>query len=262
MITAAAVLQLSRGGEELLDVAFRPARPEDVDGILDLSAPHVAAGALLPRRRTEYEERVGDFFVLEADGTLVACAGAARCGGRAEIYNFAVHEGLRGRAFGGVLLASLLAELHARAVREVVLFSGTAAGWFERHGFERLDAAGLPAGGAGRTGPARGSVPLGRTTTGGFDAPDVLGRIAGLTVRFARSGTAHRWDPRFDSLLQFADHHGIEVDSRCWAGVCGTCRTSLTRGTVSCHTRPCAELEESEMLLCTATPVSDLVLDL
>ncbi|WAZ21829.1 GNAT family N-acetyltransferase [Streptomyces cinnabarinus] len=261
-MTKAIFLTLSRGGDELLDVGFRTATDADTDAVVALSEPFVADGSLISRTRETYAADIAEFFVLDIEGEIVACAGAGRGGALAEIYNFAVHEKWHGHGLGHVLLGSVIAALHQEQVEQVVLFSGTTVRWFERHGFERVEESELPAERVARIDRERGSVPLRRSTLRGFDAPDVLARIAGLKVRFERSGVELGWDGTFDSLLQFADHHGIETDSRCWAGACGTCRTFLKKGTVNYHTEPGADLEGQEMLLCQAQPVTDLVLDL
>ncbi|GGS13641.1 MULTISPECIES: GNAT family N-acetyltransferase [Streptomyces] len=261
-MTKALFLTLSKGGDELVDVEFRAATAADADAVHALSTPFMADGSLVPRTRETYATAVEEFFVLDIEGQIVACAGAARDGSWAEVYNFAVHEKWHGHGLGHVLLASLIMALHAEKVEEVVLFSSTTVRWFERHGFERMDESELPAGRIERIDRERGSVPLRRRTLRGYDAPDVLARMRGLRVRFERSGAEFAWDGDFDSLLQFTDHHGIETDSRCWAGACGTCRTRLKKGTVHYHTEPGADLAGGEVLLCTAQPVTDLVLDL
>jgi ferredoxin len=91
---------------------------------------------------------------------------------------------------------------------------------------------------------------------------DVVPQLTDLRVKFAASGVELDWDGRIDSLLPFAEKNGIEVDSLCWGGVCGTCSTRLTCGTVSYHLQPEVTPPNGEVLLCIARPVTDLVLDL
>ncbi|MEK2495111.1 GNAT family N-acetyltransferase [Kitasatospora purpeofusca] len=261
-MTEPLLLTLSRGGSALVDVGFRPAAEQDAEALHALSEPFMVDGSLVPRAADVYSARYGEFFVLEVDGHVVACAGVDRCADPAEIYNFAVHSEWQRLGLGRVLLGALLRELRGATVDEVVLLSSATVPWFERHGFVRMDRRELPAERTARIDPARGSVPLRRHTVGGFDPVDVLARIGGARVRFERSGVEHLWDHGFDSLLQFADHHGIETESRCWAGACGTCRSGLARGTVSYHIEPGPDLDGRDILLCTSQPVTDLVLDL
>jgi len=90
-------------------------------------------------------------------------------------------------------------------------------------------------------------------------------RIAGETrpvrITFSRSGRSLTWDPNADSLLEFAEANGIEVDSGCRAGSCGSCQTGLTAGKVDYNQQPDADIEPGHCLLCIATPDCDLVLE-
>ena len=53
-----------------------------------------------------------------------------------------------------------------------------------------------------------------------------------FTVTFSKSGKSIPWDPAADSLLEFAEANGIEVESGCRAGSCGSCQTGLPAGEV------------------------------
>lgn len=82
-----------------------------------------------------------------------------------------------------------------------------------------------------------------------------------VTVTFSRSGQRLAWDPGADSLLEFAEGHGIEVVSGCRAGSCGSCQTEVVSGAVELNQQPDAEVAAGHCLLCISTPRSDLVLD-
>ncbi len=85
---------------------------------------------------------------------------------------------------------------------------------------------------------------------------------AGFTVTFIRSGREVPWDPKAGSLLEFVEAQGIDVDSGCRAGSCGTCRTRLEVGEVDYAQQPDADVDAGHCLLCIATPRGDLKLDL
>ncbi|HOE40741.1 MAG TPA: 2Fe-2S iron-sulfur cluster-binding protein [Rhodoferax sp.] len=82
-----------------------------------------------------------------------------------------------------------------------------------------------------------------------------------LEVRFARSGRTLPWDGQQSNLLDFAERHGVAVDSGCRSGGCGSCETRLRKGTVSYASAPDHDPAPGHCLLCVATPTSDLELE-
>jgi ferredoxin-NADP reductase len=101
-------------------------------------------------------------------------------------------------------------------------------------------------------GPA--SVRLAQAKTGAADA-------AGFEVKFARSGRTLQWDGEDENLLDFAERHGISIDSGCRAGSCGSCETKLASGSVRYANPPDHELGVGRCLPCVGKPGSALVLD-
>ncbi len=81
-------------------------------------------------------------------------------------------------------------------------------------------------------------------------------------IRFARSDQTLEWDGTAESLLAFAEAHGIAADSGCRAGACGCCQTRLLEGEVSYRQPPEVAVAPGHCLLCVATPASDLTLEL
>src|SRR4029078_8059073 len=53
---------------------LRPARIEDVGGVLALIEPLEAGGTLVKRNREMLEREIGNFQVLEHDGVIAGCA--------------------------------------------------------------------------------------------------------------------------------------------------------------------------------------------
>jgi len=81
-----------------------------------------------------------------------------------------------------------------------------------------------------------------------------------FTITFSKSGKSIPWDPSADSLLEFAEANGVDVESGCRAGSCGSCQTGLAAGEVDYHQEPDADVDSGHCLLCITTPKSDLTL--
>ncbi|HJV69067.1 2Fe-2S iron-sulfur cluster-binding protein [Ideonella sp.] len=84
---------------------------------------------------------------------------------------------------------------------------------------------------------------------------------AALQVRFERSGRTLDWDAQAGNLLDFAERHGIEVESGCRSGGCGSCETRLLSGSVSYAEPPDHDIAPGHCLLCVGRPQSALVLE-
>ena len=242
---------LSNGGNDVISVTVRRAGSDDVDSVYELSLPFMNNGALIERDRGFYAAHIDEFFVIAAEGRIAACVGVRRLAEIAEILNVAVGKEWQGRGLGQLIIVHVLAELAAEQSDDVLLFSKTTVGWFERLGFERIDQGTLPPSRLALLDADRGSVPMRRRSA----------RPVALTVRFARSGTERVWSDESGSLLAFAEDVGVAVDSLCWAGICGTCASPLRRGTVGYHAEPEGDPQQGEVLLCIAEPITDLLID-
>ena len=84
---------------------------------------------------------------------------------------------------------------------------------------------------------------------------------ASVEVRFARSGRTLVWEGRDESLLEFAERHGVPVESGCRSGSCGTCEVRLESGAVAYANPPDHDIATGHCLLCVGRPTSALVLD-
>jgi hypothetical protein len=82
-----------------------------------------------------------------------------------------------------------------------------------------------------------------------------------MDIAFRRSRRTLRWDGRDASLLDFAERHGIAVDSGCRSGSCGSCETKLISGTVRYAQKPDHDIFPGSCLLCVGVPASPLQLD-
>lgn len=104
-------------------------------------------------------------------------------------------------------------------------------------------------------GPASVTLPFDRTGTAAA-VPS-----APVEIRFNRSGRTLVWDGQDANLLEFAERHGVAVDSGCRSGGCGSCETRLASGTVHYASPPDHDLAPGHCLMCVGRPSSALVLE-
>ena len=85
---------------------------------------------------------------------------------------------------------------------------------------------------------------------------------AGPAVSFARSGLTVPWDSRFGSLLELAEACDVPVRWSCRVGVCHNCQTGIISGSVKYEPEPLDRPGAGDILICCATPLSKIQLDL
>ncbi|WP_204848302.1 MOSC and FAD-binding oxidoreductase domain-containing protein [Rhodopila globiformis] len=84
----------------------------------------------------------------------------------------------------------------------------------------------------------------------------------GPMVTFLRSGLAVPWDTRFGSLLELAEACAVPVRWSCRSGVCHNCESGLIEGEVAYAPEPLDPPAEGNALICCATPITVVELDL
>lgn len=84
----------------------------------------------------------------------------------------------------------------------------------------------------------------------------------GPAVTFSRSGLTAHWSPRFTSLLEFAEACDVPTRYSCRSGVCHICVTEVVSGTADYTQEPLEEPPAGSVLVCSAVPRTELVLDL
>jgi ferredoxin-NADP reductase/MOSC domain-containing protein YiiM len=84
----------------------------------------------------------------------------------------------------------------------------------------------------------------------------------GPSITFARSGLTVDWSPDYGSILDLAEACDVPTRFACRSGVCHMCATGVVAGTTEYVQSPLEEPGEGEVLICSAAPRSDLVLDL
>ncbi len=134
MITAASVEKL------------RPARIEDVQGIIALIEPMEADGTLVKRNREALEREIGNFFVVEHDGVIRGCAAlypyAVEKSG--EFACLAVAPEARDSGAGEELLQACEARARAMKLRRLFALTTRASHWFLEQGFKPAPVSKLP----------------------------------------------------------------------------------------------------------------------
>jgi ferredoxin-NADP reductase/MOSC domain-containing protein YiiM len=85
---------------------------------------------------------------------------------------------------------------------------------------------------------------------------------AGPAVTFARSGLTAAWSDTYSSVLELAEACDVPTQWSCRTGVCHTCATAVLSGEASYETPPLEAPGDDELLICSARPTADLVMDL
>ncbi len=81
-------------------------------------------------------------------------------------------------------------------------------------------------------------------------------------VTFSKSAMDTRWLNESQSILDLAEQNGVNIQSGCRAGNCGTCQARLVSGQV-CYINDTAhaECEPGHVLTCVVRPTSDVIVD-
>ena len=85
---------------------------------------------------------------------------------------------------------------------------------------------------------------------------------SGPRVSFVRSGLNVCWNPKFSSLLEFAEACDVPVRWACRTGVCHTCECGLISGSVNYDPEPLERPAAGNLLICCARPREDMVIDI
>ncbi len=124
---------------------LRPARIDDVGGILSLLKPLEDAGILVRRSRELLETELSRFYVIERDGMITACAALyPYSDDRAELGCVAVHPDYRGGHRGQLLLEQIEQEARRRQYQQLFVLTTRTAHWFIEQGFVPGQVSDLP----------------------------------------------------------------------------------------------------------------------
>ncbi|UHD18055.1 amino-acid N-acetyltransferase [Thiocapsa bogorovii] len=125
---------------------LRPARIDDVTGILELLRPLEERGVLVRRSRERLETEIDRFFLTERDGLITACAALYPypTAGMAELACVAVHPDYRASGRGDRLLAHMENIARAGGIASLFVLTTQTAHWFRERGFEPGSLGALP----------------------------------------------------------------------------------------------------------------------
>jgi ferredoxin len=89
-----------------------------------------------------------------------------------------------------------------------------------------------------------------------------LGQVGtGPAVTFARSGITVRWRDSDTTLLELAEACDVPTRWACRSGVCHTCVTPVIDGRIEYRPEPLELPAPGQVLVCSAHPTEDLLLD-
>jgi amino-acid N-acetyltransferase len=125
---------------------MRPATVDDIGGIIELIKPLEEQGLLVKRSREQLEMSIEQFFVMERDGLVTACAALIPYpeNRMAELACLAVHEDYRNAGRGDALLEYALESSLEQGLEAIFVLTTQASHWFRERGFNTLDMAKLP----------------------------------------------------------------------------------------------------------------------
>lgn len=110
--------------------------------------------------------------------------------------------------------------------------------------------------------PNRKAAPKPKGPSAFRDEPEADDAPSGpISVTFSASGKTLEWDASCESLLDFAESNGIDMDSGCRAGGCGACQTTIEKGAVSYNHAPDFDPEPGTCLACVCRPKTDLTVE-
>jgi uncharacterized protein len=86
--------------------------------------------------------------------------------------------------------------------------------------------------------------------------------VNGVEVTFRWAEMTVPWDGATETLLDLAEAHGVDADFSCRSGVCHTCACTLLEGEIEYINDDVFEPdEEGQILICSAIPKTNIVLD-
>lgn len=127
---------------------FRPARSDDIGGILELLKPLEDQGILVRRSRELLEQEVDHFVVNERDGMIIGCAALhpfpTEQGHQAELACVAVHADYQVHGRGAQLLRHIEQKALQSGVAQLFALTTHTTHWFLENGFQAGKISDLP----------------------------------------------------------------------------------------------------------------------
>ncbi len=125
---------------------LRPAKIDDVGGLLALIQPLEAQGILVRRSRELLEMEIERFHILEHDNAIIGCAALYRFPREraAELAGLAVHPDFRNQGYGEDLLRAIENQARKLGLKKLFVLTTRAAHWFMERGFKPSSVEHLP----------------------------------------------------------------------------------------------------------------------
>lgn len=125
---------------------LRSATLEDIGGIMELIKPLEQSGILVKRSREKLEMEIGDYVVIERDGSIIACTAfhAIADENSAEIACLAVHPDYQNSERGNTLLAYLIEQAPKQGIHRLYVRTTQTLHWFMERGFIPCEVTDLP----------------------------------------------------------------------------------------------------------------------
>lgn len=124
----------------------RQATIDDIGGIIELIQPLEEQGMLIRRSREQLEMTIDQFYVMERDGLITACAMLIPYpeNNMAELACLAVHADYRNAGRGDSMLQFAEKQASELGLDALFVLTTQASHWFRERGFETLKLADLP----------------------------------------------------------------------------------------------------------------------
>ncbi len=125
---------------------LRPAKIEDIGGILQLIEPLESEGILVKRSRDLLEMEIERFVVLEHDRMVIGCAALYPFPeeGSGELACLAVHPDFRGQGGGERLMEAIEAKARRQRIKRLFVLTTRTEQWFVERGYGETTVADLP----------------------------------------------------------------------------------------------------------------------
>jgi ferredoxin len=91
---------------------------------------------------------------------------------------------------------------------------------------------------------------------------EIFGAAGSLTPGIESPSSRPPWAPRYASLLEFAEACDVPTRWSCRTGVCHTCETAMLSGAIQYDPEPLEPPADGNVLICSARPTEDVVIDL
>ena len=125
---------------------IRPAKIDDVGGIISLTRPLEEQGVLVPRTHEQIELEIHNYGVIERDGFVIACGALHPIKQKSigEIACVAVHPDFQKEGHGGRLLKYLEQKAWSSGLQKVFVLTTRSLHWFREKGYKKANFQTLP----------------------------------------------------------------------------------------------------------------------